>query len=108
MVFEGAGTEAGLEIWRIEDFAPVPYPVNEYGKFYTGDSYILLHTKDNGGKLSWSLYFWLGNQTSQDESGSAAMLSVELDDQLGGVPTQFRETEGHESAKFLAYFPKGV
>lgn len=37
----------------------------------------------------------------QDESGSAAMLTNTLDNQLGGLPVQFREIEGHESEEFL-------
>ena len=45
MAFEGAGTSPGLLIWRIEDFAPVPYDNNKYGKFHVGDSYIVLNTK---------------------------------------------------------------
>ena len=39
--FAGAGQKEGLQLWRIESFKPVEVPkVN--GKFYTGDSYILL------------------------------------------------------------------
>lgn len=45
MAFEGAGTSPGLAIWRIEDFAPVPYDESKYGKFHVGDSYIVLNTK---------------------------------------------------------------
>jgi hypothetical protein len=33
---------SGLEIWRIENFNPVPIPQSSYGKFFTGDSYIIL------------------------------------------------------------------
>ncbi|XP_023327211.1 gelsolin, cytoplasmic [Eurytemora carolleeae] len=108
MVFENAGKKEGLEIWRIEDFSPVEYTTGELGKFYIGDSYIILRTQNFGGKLSWTLHFWLGAETSQDESGAAAMLAVELDDQLGGVPVQYREVQGSESAKFVSHFPKGL
>lgn len=38
--FEGAGKQAGLELWRIESLKPVKIPVTN--KFYEGDSYILL------------------------------------------------------------------
>ena len=35
----------GTEIWRIENFQPVPLPKSEYGKFYMGDSYIVLQVQ---------------------------------------------------------------
>ena len=33
---------SGTEIWRIENFQPVPLPKSDHGKFYMGDSYIVL------------------------------------------------------------------
>ncbi|XP_065202346.1 actin depolymerising venom protein gelsolin 1-like isoform X2 [Planococcus citri] len=106
--FENAGKKAGLEIWRIEDFEPKPYPKENYGKFYSGDSFIVLNTKEQGGKFSWDIHYWLGNDTSQDEAGSAAIFAVQLDDGLGGVPVQYREVQGHESDLFVSYFKGGV
>lgn len=41
--FNSAGKTKGLEIWRVENFNPVAVPKAEYGKFYTGDSYIILN-----------------------------------------------------------------
>lgn len=106
--FENAGQQAGLEIWRIEDFKPVAYPKNQYGKFYTGDSYIVLNTKvRNSGAREYDLHFWLGAETSQDEQGSAAIFTVQLDEQLNGEPIQHRETQDHESQLFLSYFKNG-
>lgn len=32
----------GTEIWRIENFQPVQLPKSEHGKFYSGDSYVVL------------------------------------------------------------------
>lgn len=106
--FENAGQEAGVEVWRIEDFKPAPYPKNQYGKFYTGDSYIVLATKiKKNGIRTYDLHFWLGAETSQDEAGAAAILTVLLDDQLGGEPTQHREIQDHESQLFLSHFKSG-
>lgn len=106
--FENAGQNAGLEIWRIENFEAVPYAKENYGKFYTGDSFIVLYTKESKGNFSWDIHFWLGKETSQDEAGSAAILSVELDDSLGGSPVQHREVQEYESQQFLSYFKSGV
>ncbi|KVI03486.1 Gelsolin domain-containing protein [Cynara cardunculus var. scolymus] len=80
--FHGVGQKPGTQIWRIENFQPVPYPKSEYGRFYSGDSYIVL----------------------QDEAGTAAIKTVELDAVLGGRAVQHREIQNHESDKFLSYF----
>nr|XP_014093046.1 gelsolin [Bactrocera oleae]XP_036217180.1 gelsolin [Bactrocera oleae] len=107
--FANAGRAPGLEIWRIENFEPVVYPKNNYGKFFTGDSFIVLNTierKDK--KLSWDIHFWLGSETSTDEAGAAAIYAVQLDDQLNGTPVQHREVQDHESQLFLSYFRNGV
>uniref|UniRef100_A0A0K8SZE6 Gelsolin-like domain-containing protein n=2 Tax=Lygus hesperus TaxID=30085 RepID=A0A0K8SZE6_LYGHE len=107
--FKEAGKKAGLQIWRIERFEPVPVPSSDFGKFYEGDSYIALSTKeDKQKKLSWDIYYWLGSKTSQDESGAAAILAVELDDGLGGGPVQHREVQGHESNEFLQFFKPAI
>lgn len=54
--WKGAGESEGLKIWRIEQFKVVAWPKKDYGKFYTGDSYILLHTykKDPSSPVSCS------------------------------------------------------
>jgi hypothetical protein len=35
-------TTSGFEIWQIEKLQAVPVPKESYGKFFTGDSYIIL------------------------------------------------------------------
>lgn len=50
----------------------------------------------------------MGTETSPDEAGSAALLSIQLDDSLGGGPVQHREVQDHESPLFLSYFKNGV
>ncbi|WOH06479.1 hypothetical protein DCAR_0625907 [Daucus carota subsp. sativus] len=103
--FQGAGQKLGTEIWRIENFLPVALPKSDYGRFYSGDSYIILQTSPGrGGAYLYDIHFWLGKDTSQDEAGTAAIKTVELDAILGGRAVQYRELQGHESDKFLSYF----
>ncbi|GLT28606.1 hypothetical protein SLA2020_035260 [Shorea laevis] len=103
--FQGAGQKAGIEIWRIENFQPIPVPKSNYGKFFTGDSYVILKTTaSKSGALRHDIHYWLGKDTSQDEAGTAAIKTVELDAALGGRAVQYREVQGHETEKFLSYF----
>jgi len=101
-----AGKAPGLEIWRVEKFKIVTWPKEKYGKFYDGDSYIVLHTMKVNDVLKWDVHFWLGQFTTQDEAGTAAYKTVELDDHLNGAPVQYREVQGHETDKFLHLFDK--
>ncbi|XP_027332142.1 villin-4-like isoform X2 [Abrus precatorius] len=102
--FKGAGQKAALEIWRIENFNPVPVPQSSYGKFFTGDSYVILKSTTSKSGLRHDIHYWLGKDTSQDEAGVAAIKTVELDAALGGRAVQYREVQGHETEKFLSYF----
>lgn len=104
--WEGAGKNLGIQIWRIEKFKVVHWPKERYGEFFDGDSYILLRTykEKDAPKIKWDLHFWLGKFTTQDEAGTAAYKTVELDDLLGTEPVQHREVMGHESELFLGYF----
>jgi len=105
-----AGKQCGLQIWRIEKFQVKSWPKEQYGSFFDGDSYICLNTYKKPGMnaLNWDVHFWLGTYTSQDEAGTAAYKTVELDDLLGGAPIQHREVQGHESDLFLSYFKNEI
>lgn len=105
-----AGRAPGLQIWRIEQFKVVAIPRNTYGLFYSGDSYIVLNTykKKDSDALAWDVHFWLGQNTTQDEAGTAAYKTVELDDFLGGAPIQHREVQDFETPLFLGYFHPGI
>ncbi|KAM0835312.1 hypothetical protein ACQ4PT_063010 [Festuca glaucescens] len=118
--FQGAGQKDGLEIWRIEKLQAVPVPRESHGKFFTGDSYIILKTTAlKNGSFQQDIHYWLGKDTSQtylllsikDEAGTAAIKTLELDAALGGRfrgphrrGVQYREVQGNETEKFLSYF----
>ncbi|XP_056847544.1 villin-5-like [Raphanus sativus] len=102
---QGCGQKSGIEIWRIENFKPVTVPKESHGKFFTGDSYIVLKTTaSRTGSLHHDIHYWLGKDSSQDEAGAVAIMTVELDSALGGRAVQYREVQGHETEKFLSYF----
>ncbi|XP_047238229.1 gelsolin-like isoform X4 [Girardinichthys multiradiatus] len=107
--FERAGKEAGLQVWRVENMDLVPVPESLYGQFYTGDAYVVLNSTSNRrGDLQYDLHYWQGSECSQDESGAAAILAVQMDDFLQGAPVQYREVQGHESSTFSGYFKTGL
>ncbi len=104
--WEGIGQSAGTTVWRIEQFKVVPWPKDQYGFFFRGDSYIVLHSYTVGGSdaLKHDIHIWIGSESSQDEYGTAAYKMVEADDYLGGAPIQHRQVEGHESVEFAKIF----
>lgn len=98
--------EAGVKVWRMEQFKVVAWPEEQYGQFHTGDSYVVLHswTAEGEDKINHDLYIWIGSESSQDEYGTAAYKMVEADDFVGGTAVQHREVQGHESSKFTELF----
>ena len=68
------------------DFGVARWPKENYGSFYTGDSYLVLNTyqvidpetNKPTDKLGWDVHFWIGKESSQDEYGVAAYKAVEF------------------------------
>ena len=102
-VLKKRNASGGLVGWRIENKETVAVPEDQLSKLYSGDSYLFLYSKDAGGP--WNIHFWLGKDTSQDESGIAAYKAVELDDSLKGSAVQYRECQGSESVCCPRYLP---
>jgi gelsolin len=104
--WQGAGEDVGVKIWRIVKFKVENWEKEQYGEFYNGDSYIILNTYKEAGsdELEHDLHFWIGKYSTQDEYGTAAYKTVELDTFLDDKPIQHREVQGHESKMFKTYF----
>jgi advillin len=65
---------------------------------------VILYTYQKNGVEEYVIYFWQGDESSQDEKGASALLAKELDDQLGDRPMQVRVTQGKEPAHFRQLF----
>ncbi|EFY94613.1 gelsolin [Metarhizium robertsii ARSEF 23] len=86
------GTKPGLRVWRIEQFQVVPWPEDQYGQFYDGDSFIVLHSTRPA--------------PPPTRRCTAAYKTVELDEFLSGAATQHREVQTAPSDEFLSLFPR--
>ncbi|XP_072165326.1 gelsolin-like protein 1 [Diadema setosum] len=106
--WKGAGSKVGLEVWRIVQFKVKRWAKEEHGNFFSGDSYIILNTykkpDSDSEELLYDVHFWIGKHSTQDEYGTAAYKTVELDHFLDDKPVQHREVMGHESELFKSYF----
>uniref|UniRef100_A0A3B4B975 Gelsolin-like domain-containing protein n=1 Tax=Periophthalmus magnuspinnatus TaxID=409849 RepID=A0A3B4B975_9GOBI len=101
MVDDGSGN---VQIWRVEGGDKVPVDAETYGQFYGGDCYLVLYSYNCGGRTKHIIYTWQGKKCSKDELGASAILTVALDDSMGGVATQVRVTQGKEPAHLVSLF----
>eukprot|EP00656_Telonema_subtile_P007569 TRINITY_DN13551_c0_g1_i1.p1 TRINITY_DN13551_c0_g1~~TRINITY_DN13551_c0_g1_i1.p1 ORF type:complete len:342 (-),score=73.32 TRINITY_DN13551_c0_g1_i1:991-2016(-) len=106
-VWDGAGEEPGLKVWRIEVGKVVAWPEEQYGQFYKGDSYIILHSRadsEGGEGLLHDIYNWIGGQSTQIEYVTASLKAAELDVHLGNTAVWHREAQGGETVAFKMLF----
>ncbi|XP_077100726.1 advillin isoform X2 [Siphateles boraxobius] len=106
-VFKNIQRKPGLQIWTISKMKMVSVPEQAFGNFFEGDCYIILNVS-NSTTQSTDIHYWIGNTSSQDEQGAAAIYVTQLDEYLDGSPVQYREVQGCESAKFKSYFKSGL
>lgn len=90
-------------VWRIMQMELVIVPKSDWGKFYSGDCYLLYDSDKEE-----HVYFWIGKECSVDEQAVAAIKAVELDNLFGGLPVQHREAQGYESEGFKNLFESGM
>lgn len=65
-------------------------------------------SQNKGSAQTADIHYWIGNTSSQDEQGAAAIYVTQLDEHLGGSPVQHREVQGYESPRFKGYFKNGL
>lgn len=101
MVDDGSAEKT---IWRIESSDKVAVDPSTHGQFYGGDCYIIQYNYTFSGRQGHIIYYWLGGDSSQDEMGAAAILTAQLDEELGGGPVQVRVIQGKEPAHLVSMF----
>ncbi|XP_054437186.1 villin-1-like [Pteronotus mesoamericanus] len=101
-------TMPGVQIWRIEAMQMVPVPPTTFGCFFEDDCYVILAIHKTGINLTYDIHYWIGQASSQDEQGAAAIFTTEMDGFLKGRAVQHRETQGNESDALRGYFKKGL
>jgi hypothetical protein len=92
-----------IQIWRVEDFEKVPYPADLYGQFFSGDSFVILTSYKKSNKDAYLVYFWQGRDSSINEKGASALLTIDISTEVDNAP-QIRITQQHETKHFLAMF----
>uniref|UniRef100_A0A0D9WCY5 Gelsolin-like domain-containing protein n=1 Tax=Leersia perrieri TaxID=77586 RepID=A0A0D9WCY5_9ORYZ len=103
--FLGVGDKPGLDIWCIMGSNLVAIEKSLHGKFYTGNTYIILSTVElKKGIRQHNVHYWVGEEAKEEHCLVASDKAVELDAALGSNTVQYRETQGEESDKFLSYF----
>jgi hypothetical protein len=93
-----------LEVYRIEDFEPIAVPEKHWGKFYNGDSYVVLKQNER----DYEIHFWDGEKSTTDEIGCSAAFSVELAAVLTKPSRQHLELQHEETMLFCSYFRGGI
>ncbi len=97
-------SDGKVKVWRIESFGKKEVDAAEYGHFSAGDSYIVIFTYEVKGKPNNIAYFWQGRDSTVDERGTSAFLTVSLAQELDGSTTQVRVVQGKEPDHFLSLF----
>ena len=84
-----------IEIWRIENGQLVSWPLEKYGRFHTGDSYIILYSEyilntQTGLETEvHSIHLWIGAESTPDEIKSASEKYKEVESEIGGTALHF-------------------
>ncbi|XP_034118077.1 LOW QUALITY PROTEIN: villin-like protein quail [Drosophila albomicans] len=111
-----------FELWKIDEVRLEAVARAQYGTFYDNCAYIIYASSLVGHyanhetitreqkpnvPLERYIHYWLGSNISEQNRSNVVHKIQELDSYLGNVASIYRETQNHESARFLSYFKKG-
>eukprot|EP01130_Rhizamoeba_saxonica_P000621 TRINITY_DN1057_c0_g1_i6.p1 TRINITY_DN1057_c0_g1~~TRINITY_DN1057_c0_g1_i6.p1 ORF type:complete len:509 (-),score=101.51 TRINITY_DN1057_c0_g1_i6:530-2056(-) len=96
-----------VEIWKIEGENKVTWPNEMHGKFYDSDVYIILYTEYLPNPTC-TIFIWIGRESLVEEYDTALKIANEIESDIGGYPTIYREMQNNERAKFIDLFHKSI
>ncbi|GAM27463.1 hypothetical protein SAMD00019534_106390 [Acytostelium subglobosum LB1] len=105
MIDDGNGK---ITVWRVEEFTKIALDPQRIGHFYSGDSYVILYSYIYKNKDCYLIYFWQGKNSSINEKGTSALLTMELDDSLKGMAKEVRVVQNKEPKHFLSVFKNKI
>ncbi|KAK7134700.1 hypothetical protein R3I93_017966 [Phoxinus phoxinus] len=109
-----------VDVWHILEFDYSRLPKLSIGQFHEGDSYVVkwkymistavgkrLHSERiiGPGKEKCCYFFWQGRNSTVNEKGTSALMTVELDEERGA---QVQVQQGKEPPCFLQCFNGGM
>lgn len=97
--------EGEAEVYRVENFDIVPVARENYGFFFSGDSYVIKYEyKNKRGGHGFVIYYWQGLHSSNDEKATSALFTSKLVSELHGKAVSVRVVEGFEPRHLLKIF----
>ncbi|XP_055919693.1 villin-like protein quail isoform X2 [Eupeodes corollae] len=112
-----------FHIWKIEEDRLEVVARENFGSFYDDCCYIIYaacpagtyvnqdtisREIKNATGLERFIHFWLGEKVTQQKKANVAHKVMELDTYFGNVATEYRESQGNESERFMSYFRRGI
>ncbi|ESO96779.1 hypothetical protein LOTGIDRAFT_201948 [Lottia gigantea] len=108
----------GVNVWHVMEYDHYKLPETCYGQFHEGDTYVVRwqYMVSNAGLKSLkgqaarntltgrercAYFFWQGSESTINEKGASALMTVELDEERG---PQVRVIQGKEPPCFLNLF----
>lgn len=104
LIDDGSGS---IEMWVIEGHEKVHVDDADLGHLFAGESYIVLYRYKKANKDCAVIYFWQGRDSTRNEKGTSAYLTIDLNEKLGSaVQSQLRVVQNKEQPHFLLIFKK--
>ncbi|XP_050417893.2 microtubule-associated protein futsch isoform X3 [Patella vulgata] len=108
----------GVDMWHVMEYDHYKLDETSYGQFHDGDTYVVrwqymisnaglkslkgqAARKSITGRERYAYFFWQGKESTINEKGASALMTVELDEERG---PQIRVIQGKEPPCFLNLF----